>query len=166
MSSDELVQLVDADNQLAGAAPRWRVRTEGLYHRATYLFVFNTAGELFLQRRAETKDLYPGFYDACAGGVVVAGETYEQNAIREADEELGLEITNPFGVRDFLFEHETNRVWGRIFRVIAGGPFAFADREVVWGQFVSPQSVLGRQWLPITPDSLFALQLLLQAKEA
>lgn len=166
MSLDEQVQLVDANNQPAGSAPRSRVRAEGLYHRATYLFVFNSAGELFLQRRSLEKDLYPGSYDACAGGVVIAGETYELNAVREAYEELGLHIESPFGIRDFLFQHENNRVWGRIFKFIDEGPFTFSDAEVTWGQFVTVESVLRRDWAPITPDTLFALQLLLQARES
>ncbi len=53
------------------------MRKENLIHRATYILVFNSKGELFLQKRTKTKDVYPGYYDPVAGGVVTIGEDCE-----------------------------------------------------------------------------------------
>ncbi|NIR17298.1 MAG: NUDIX domain-containing protein, partial [Desulfobacterales bacterium] len=64
-----------------------------LPHRATYILVFNSGGELYVQKRTQTKDVFPGYYDVAAGGVVLAGESYEEGAVRELLEELGIRGT-------------------------------------------------------------------------
>ncbi len=46
--------------------------------------------ELYVHRRTETKDVYPGYLDVCAGGVNAAGESYDTCAARELEEELGV----------------------------------------------------------------------------
>ena len=90
---DEIVQIVDDENRPVGAAPRRRMRAEVLPHRATYIFVMDGGGRILVQRRTDTKDLFPGYYDLAAGGVVAAGESYEECAVREAEEELGIRDT-------------------------------------------------------------------------
>ena len=80
MARDEQVVIVDRENRPVGVAPRWEMRAGGLPHRATYILIFNAAGELHVQRRTMTKDVYPGYLDPAAGGVVLAGESYEESA--------------------------------------------------------------------------------------
>ena len=46
--AEELVEIVDTDNRPIGALTRRLMREQGLIHRAAYILVFNTAGELFL----------------------------------------------------------------------------------------------------------------------
>ena len=77
---DEVVVLVDQRNNVVGSAPRRRMRAERLIHRATYVFVFATDGRLYLQRRTHAKDMYPGWWDAAAGGVLLHGEDYDESA--------------------------------------------------------------------------------------
>ena len=57
--------------------------------RSSFIFVFDPAGRLFVQRRAAAKETFPRHYDMAPGGVVGAGESYEENAAREAEEEMG-----------------------------------------------------------------------------
>ena len=47
------------------------------------------AGRLYVHRRTDDKDVYPGMYDMTAGGVLAVGETYLEAARRELAEELG-----------------------------------------------------------------------------
>ena len=72
---NEIVQIVDENNTEIAAVSRWLMREQQLIHRASYILVFNRAGELFVQKRTMTKDVYPGYYDIAAGGVVLAGES-------------------------------------------------------------------------------------------
>ena len=88
--AEEIVEIVDRDNNSIGAVSRRIMRQQGLIHRASYILVFNRSGELFLQKRTMSKDIYPGFWDLAAGGVVLAGESYEESAKRELREELGV----------------------------------------------------------------------------
>ena len=88
---DEIVQIVDEDNTEIAAVARRIMREQHLIHRACYILVFNQAEDLFVQKRTMTKDVYPGYYDVAAGGVALAGESYEESAERELAEELGIE---------------------------------------------------------------------------
>ena len=72
---EEIVQIVDEQNRELGELPRRLMREQRLIHRASYILVFNAAGALFIQKRTSTKDVYPGYWDVAAGGVVQAGET-------------------------------------------------------------------------------------------
>ncbi len=73
-----------------GQATRGEVHRLGLRHRSVHVFLFNSRGELFLQKRAVTKDTFPGCYDSSASGHLDAGESYDACAAREMEEELGL----------------------------------------------------------------------------
>ena len=70
--AQEIVQIVDQDNKVTDALPRHLMRSRGLIHRACYILVFNDQQEIFVQKRTTTKDIYPGYWDVAAGGVVLA----------------------------------------------------------------------------------------------
>src|SRR4029453_3749848 len=111
---DELVDVVDEGNEVVGVVPRRTLRDENLLHRCTYLFVLNAGGELYVHRRTDTKDAYPGFYDVGAGGgaggVSAGGEAYDACPRRELEEELGVSAAPTFR---FLHRYEgpSGRVW-------------------------------------------------------
>ncbi len=56
----------------------------------THLCLFNSKGEMLIQRRSFEKDRCPGCWDVSAGGFVLSGENSESAVIREAKEELGI----------------------------------------------------------------------------
>ena len=87
---EEIFDVVDADDNVIGQATRSEVHARNLLHRAANVFVFNTNGQLLLQKRSATKDQFPLCYTSSASGHLDAGETYEQAAVRELEEELGL----------------------------------------------------------------------------
>jgi isopentenyldiphosphate isomerase len=165
--TEEIVQIVDQDNQEIAAVSRSLMRSQRLIHRACYIFVFNAAGELFIQKRTQSKDMYPGYWDVAAGGVVLAGESYEDAAERELAEELGLRNVKLERLFDNYYEDAGNRVWGRIFRCRSEGPFTLQAEEVESGQFLLPAKVeeLAAQE-PFTPDGLILLRKILPQEEA
>ncbi|HLA92753.1 MAG TPA: NUDIX domain-containing protein [Actinomycetota bacterium] len=132
---EELVDVVDEADEVVGSVSRREMRARNLLHRCTYVFVLNTAEELYVHRRTETKDVYPGFFDVCAGGVNAAGESYEACAARELEEELGVRATPTF-----RFEHRysapSGQAWGRVFDVVWDGPVVWQPEEVAWGAFL------------------------------
>ena len=157
-AAGEMVAWVNEFNHALGAQPRARVRAQGLRHRASYIFVFNGVGSVLLQRRSQAKDLYPGWYDACAGGVLRLGETYAGNAQREILEELGVREHQLDVIDEFYFEEGLLRVFGASFAIQHEGPFSFTDAEVEWAQFVPVERVFDGTYAPLTPDSVFALR--------
>ncbi|WP_339137590.1 MAG: NUDIX hydrolase YfcD [Candidatus Electrothrix sp. GW3-4] len=164
---EEIVQIVDEHNRELGALPRRLMREQCLIHRASYILVFNAAGELFVQKRTATKDVYPGYWDVAAGGVVLAGETYEQSAERELKEELGVGPVKLNFLFDQYYEDQENRVWGRIFTCVHDGPFVLQAEEVECGRFMLPRIALDySKSEPVTPDGILLLQKFLTQEEA
>lgn len=98
-AGDELFDVVDAGDRVLRQEPRSIVHAEGLLHRAVHVFVFNSRGELLVQRRSASKDEFPLTYTSSASGHVGAGETYDECAPRELKEEIGLESPLEFVVK-------------------------------------------------------------------
>lgn len=159
--AEELVEIVDLDNQPIGAITRRIMREQGLIHRAAYILVFNDQGELFLQKRTPSKDIYPCYWDMAAGGVVLAGESYKVTARRELQEELGISARLRH-LCDQYYEEPGNRVWGRIFTCTHNGPFTLQAAEIDAGRFIAPQLIAALNEVePVTPDGLALLPRLL-----
>ena len=156
----EIVSIIDSSDTVIDALPRDEMRRRGLMYRVNYILVFNLAGEILVQRRTDSKDLYPGLLDLAAGGVVCAGESYELSAARELKEELG--ISAPLTTRfDLWFEDTTQtpakRNWGRVFSCVCDGPFSLQASEVVSVEFMPVDDALGIDTARVTPDSRQAL---------
>jgi 8-oxo-dGTP pyrophosphatase MutT (NUDIX family) len=157
--ANELVIIVDKKNNEVGVVPRREMRSARLRHRATYILVFNIKGELFLQKRTQTKDVFPGYYDVAAGGVVLAGESYEEGAVRELEEELGIRETPLTSLFDFYYEDEYIRLWGRAFSCEYDGELVLQEEEVERGEFTTVDAVFRlAETEPFTPDCLYVLQ--------
>lgn len=157
-ASQEIITIVDEKNLVLGSAPRHIMREKGLIHRASYIFVFNPEQDLFVQKRTKTKDIYPGYWDVAAGGVVLANESYLESARQELAEELGIEgieLTHHF---NYFFENSVNRVWGAIYTCCHSGPFTLQAEEIEEGKFMSLTAVdaLSTEE-PFTPDGLLIL---------
>jgi isopentenyldiphosphate isomerase len=164
--ADEIVVIVDQDNNIVGAAPRREMRVKRLAHRSTYILVFNSGGELYVQKRTLTKDVFPGYYDVAAGGVVLAGETCEQGAERELAEEMGIRDVPLIRLFDFYFENEQTRLWGCAFSCVYDGAVVLQEEEVESGAFVPVGDILHRaETEPFTPDGLYVLQRYLKGAE-
>ncbi len=135
-AGDELVDVVDENDDVIGSVSRREMRAKHLVHRCTYVFVLTPAGELYVHKRTDTKDVYPGYDDVCAGGVNAAGESYDDCARRELEEELGITAAPRF-----LFKHRyegpDGSVWGAVYEVEWEGSIRHQESEVAWGTFVS-----------------------------
>lgn len=90
--SVELIDIVDENNNIIRSAERDYVHEENLIHRSVHIFVFNSAGYLFVQKRAATKKEFPGKYDSSAAGHLDSGESYDAAARRELMEELSIDV--------------------------------------------------------------------------
>jgi len=88
-SPDELLAIVDEHDTECGCAPRKLLHTLKLLHRAVHVLVYLSPQEILLQRRSIHKDTFPLHWE-CVGGHVGPGESYEETALREVEEELGV----------------------------------------------------------------------------
>jgi isopentenyl-diphosphate delta-isomerase type 1 len=102
--AEEIFDVVNDRDEVIGQAPRGQVHRQGLKHRAVHIFLFDPDGRLFIQKRAATKDTFPGRYDSSASGHVDSGEQYDACAVRELREELGLGVTAEGLRKDFKID--------------------------------------------------------------
>ncbi len=137
---DELVEVVDEDDRVVDVVPRSLVRERLLLHRCTYVVVLDPDGRVYVHRRADSKDVYPGFYDVVAGGVNGVGESYEVCAAREVHEELGV-TARPAYRFTHRYQGPDGRCFGGVFDVLWDGPIRWQPEEVAWGTFLSLEDV-------------------------
>ena len=156
--ASELVDIVDADDRIVGQATRADMRARKLRHRATYILVFNSSGQLFVHQRTATKDVYPSYYDVAVGGVVVAGESYDIGARRELVEELGIVGVLPRPILNFRYDGEDNPVNGRVYSCTYDGAVVLQPDEIVAGEWLDLDVLFERvRQQPFCPDGLEAL---------
>ncbi len=152
----------DPSGRVVGTAPRARMRAENLPHGATAVLVRRSTGEVFVHRRADTKDIWPGRHDCAAGGVLQAGEDPDQAAARELAEELGIEgaVLVPLVERWYLGPDTTYFAYAYV--TTWDGPVRFADGEVADGWWEQPARLYERlqdtSWL-FVPDTRALLEL-------
>ena len=157
MSAAELIDIVDSNDRVLQQATRGEARRKNLRHRAAYILVFNSAGQLFVHQRTPTKDVYPGYFDVCVGCVVAAGETYEDAARRELREEIGADAALRRLV-GFQFADADNQVNGTVFSCTYDAPLQLQAEEISAGEFLDLDVVLERiSTQPFCPDGVEAL---------
>ena len=135
----ELVEVLAEDGTVERVVTRAEMRAGRLRHRCTFVVVRSTRGEVLVHLRSPYKDLWPSRWDLCCGGVVTAGEDWEEAALRELAEELGLLVVPgelvPLG--EATYEDDEVSEIARIWEVTHDGPFTFTDGEVVAARFVT-----------------------------
>ena len=104
-NSEEMFPVVDEQGNILGAATRGECHGGSrLLHPVVHLHVFNSQGDLYLQRRPLWKDIQPGRWDTAVGGHLDLGESVDMALRREAREELGLEGFMPEPLGTYVFE--------------------------------------------------------------
>ena len=146
---NELFAVVDEKDQVTGAATRSEVHGNNLLHRAVHIFIFNSAGEVLLQKRSRWKDRHPNLWDSSAAGHVGAGEDYDATAVRELKEELGI-TSSLTRIAKLGASAETGHEFIWLYRGEHDGPFIPASAEIAGVQFFSPTAIT--QWIERRPD--------------
>ncbi|QNP73620.1 NUDIX domain-containing protein [Streptomyces roseirectus] len=160
-AADEILDVVDERDNVVGRAPRGEVYARGMRHRCVFIEVRDDAGRLFVHRRTATKMVFPSLYDMFVGGVVGAGEAYDEAALREAEEELGVRgLGQPEFLFKFLYDDGAgNSWWSAVYEARWSLPVRPQVEEVDWYGFLSEEEVEGRlrEWTWV-PDGLAAYE--------
>lgn len=90
----ELWDLYTFDRRKTGETmTRGQRQPEGRFRQTVHVCLFNKAGEMLIQRRQPFMKGWPGLWDFTAGGSALAGESSQEAAGRELQEELGVDIS-------------------------------------------------------------------------
>lgn len=141
-NNQEIFPLVDADGNVIGSATRGECHNGSyLLHPVVHLHVFNSQGELYLQKRPEWKDIQPGKWDTAVGGHVDFGESPREALIREVREELGITDFEPVFVDKYVFESRRERELVYVNRTTYDGPVCPSQDELAGGRFWTMQEI-------------------------
>jgi isopentenyl-diphosphate delta-isomerase type 1 len=134
---DEIFDVVNDRDEVIGQATRCEVHERGLKHRAAHVLLFNPKGELFVQKRSDTKDTFPGRYDSSASGHLDTCETYDACAARELHEELGIRVLRQELVRLFKINACQETGWEFVWVYTLRGDYAphVNPSEIEAGEF-------------------------------
>ncbi len=142
IESDEWLPHVDETGKIIGKITRHQAHTNNqLLHPVVHMHVFNSKGEVFLQKRPLTKDIQPGKWDTAVGGHVAVGENIEQALRRETLEEINISefIPQPLGQYIWKTDIESELVFS--FKTIYNATILINKHELEDGRFWTKQEI-------------------------
>lgn len=147
------ITYVDNNDTVIGYGTKEEAIAKGLIHRIARVFVFNSEGEILIQKRSE-KAAIPGRWDQSAAGHVDEGEDYLAAALRETREEVGIEGVYLFEVGKYYSEETDDDLLKKrftgLFTTVFDGDRLEGDGEVAEVQWISPSAL--KTWMSNTPE--------------
>lgn len=141
-NQQEIFPLVNEDGNVIGSATRGECHSGSkLLHPVVHLHVFNSKGEIYLQRRPDWKDIQPGKWDTAVGGHVDFGETPDEALRREVREELGITDFTPAFIDKYVFESKREKELVYVHRTTYDGEIKPSAEELNGGRFWSMQEI-------------------------
>lgn len=138
----EIFPIVDAEGQVVGKATRGECHDGSrLLHPVVHLHVFNSKGEVYLQKRPEWKDIQPGKWDTAVGGHMDYGETPEEALRREVFEELGIKDFTPEALGHYVFDSQSECELVYVNRTTYDDPITPSTQELDGGRFWSVDEI-------------------------
>ena len=138
----EIFPIVDEEGRVIGSATRGECHSSSkLLHPVVHLHVFNSAGDIYLQRRPTWKDIQPGKWDTAVGGHIDYGETPEEALLREVREELGITDFQPEFMDKYVFESKRERELVYVHRCIYDGVIRPSTEELDGGRFWTMEEI-------------------------
>ncbi len=142
---EEQVVLVNPSDEVIGVMEKQQAHIYGLLHRAFSVFIFNSKGEMLLQKRADEKYHSPNQWTNAVCSHPRINETYLEAANRRLKEELGIEteLTERFhflykaDVGGNLWEHELDYVFSGNYE----GEFHLNQEEVSEVRYISMENL-------------------------
>lgn len=142
LEDDHLVEVIDKKNRPLAVLSKRTVHRQLLMHRSVQVLVFNPERKIYLQKRNQNKQFFPGRWDISARTHPRAGESSVDAAVRALKEELNLEIEHPQFVRDLPAGPETGFEHVSLFEVTRNTlPIVPGSDSVSEGFYYSPEEL-------------------------
>jgi len=142
-NKDEIFPLVDEQGNIIGAISRGEAHDGSKkLHPVVHLHVFNSNGDLYLQKRPTWKDIQPSKWDTACGGHVDLGEDVKIALKREVREELGITDFTPLDMGHYIFESAREKELVYVHKTIYDGEVQPSKDELDGGKFWSRDEIL------------------------
>lgn len=143
---DELLDLVNEHDVVIGTINRkdykQLVEQHLGYIRASELFIVNDQGQIWTPIRTATKTIAPNGYDYSAAGHVGAGQSYLEAMVREAKEELDMDI-NPDDLRLVaIMKSDDVRYFRAVYLLFSNATPVFNPEDFVSATWLAPQQLV------------------------
>ena len=155
----EWVPVVEPGGLVTGRTQRENAHAGGLLHPVVHLQIVNRRGEIFLQKRSSSKQVYPDMWDSAVGGHVLVGEIFEEALYREARQELEFTLFNPYRLASYIYESQTDRELVALYGAVGNFSLNPHNEEVEKGEWWTVQQIeknLGRG--VFTPNFIYEWQ--------
>lgn len=156
----ELLDIVNEQDEVIGKASRDEVYEKLLPHRIVHVLIFNDKNEMALQLRSKTVSFCPSHWSTAVGGHVQSGENYEEAALREYEEELGIQTALTLLGNDIYEMENRPKKFLATFTAKFNGPFEKYEDAVETVEFFPlekiKQMIINRE--KFHPELLFILQ--------
>ena len=128
---EEHLDIVNEEGEVIKSLKRSEIHgNPELIHRVVHVLVFNKNGDLFLQKRAMTKDVAPGKWDTSVGGHVNAKESIEDALHREMAEELGITDCHTEFLYTYIHSNQFETELVFTYSCMYDGPIVFQEDEI------------------------------------
>lgn len=156
----ELFDLVNEEDEVIGTITRFQAHhNPNLFHRSIGVLVYNDQNQLFMQKRSSTKDMDPNLWSISSTGHVMSGQTYEDAAVRELEEELGVSGVLTYANKYIVADGTETEVQA-LYTVRHNGPFRLHPEEIARGEFFALselESKIRTKHVQVTIGSLLVL---------
>jgi len=164
------MDIVDENDKVVGRDTRQRIHDAHQIHRGVHVLISNSRGEVLIQKRSSSKDYYPGYYDISVGAQVSSGESYEDSARRELEEEVGCSEATLISIAYYDAFSPRQREKRKLYLFPHDGPFRIDPSEVENVEFVSlgnlPKLLRERPFTEGCKKSLYLYRYYLNAQNA
>ena len=106
-----------------------------MLHPVVHVHVFNKNGQLYLQKRADNKEVQPGKWDTSVGGHVRSGEDIIAAVNREAEEELGIKNVSFQPLYRYVMRNNYESELVYSFKTVYQGIIRVNKSEISFGRY-------------------------------
>jgi isopentenyldiphosphate isomerase len=137
---EEMLYHVNENDEILGKISRSEAHSKGLLHRCGVVFLLNNDGKVLINKRSSGHETFPFCYDSSVSFHVTYGETYEDSAERETEEEIKIKAPLKY-IGKFLHRDPPEYQIVSVFLCIANDEPTIDSEEFLGGKFLSIKEV-------------------------